>query len=121
MSKRSRNDSRRLRAVRGRKKVSGDSERPRLSIFLSNKQVYAQVINDVEGVTVVTASTLQPEIKKEAEGKSQTESAKLVGQSIAKKAADAGIKKLVFDKSGYKYAKKLGVLADAVRESGIDM
>lgn len=109
-----------MRQKRGRKKVSGTSERPRMSVFVSNKQVYAQIIDDSAGKTLVSASTLSPELKEQANGKATTEKAQLVGAAVAKLAKDAGIEKIVFDKSGYRYGKRMSAMADAARKGGLN-
>jgi len=116
---RTRQEARILRADRVRKKIGGTAERPRLCVFISNKQVYAQVIDDAAGSTLAAASTQSPSIKEEAKGKNMTEMAKLVGKSVAQAAMEKGVTTVVFDKSGYKYGKRLGALADAAREAGL--
>ena len=111
------------RAKRVRKKVSGTPERPRLRVFKSHKHVYAQLIVDppVGPSRIITgASSLSPEIREEAQGKPKTEKAKLVGQLIAKRALERGIKKVVFDRGGYKYHGVVKALADAAREAGLE-
>lgn len=112
MSKR---NSRRLRikaAVRGR--VFGTEERPRLSVFRSNKQIYAQVINDIEGRTIVDASSLKLDA-----AVSKKELASKVGEEIAKKAIDAGVSQVVFDRNGYLYHGRIKELAEAARNAGL--
>ena len=97
-----------------RKSVNGTAERPRLSVFRSNKQIYAQVINDLTGTTLVSASSLGMETmpKKEQAAK--------VGELVAKKAVDAGIEKVVFDRNGYLYHGRVKELADAARKGGLN-
>ncbi|MFW5755025.1 MAG: 50S ribosomal protein L18 [Tangfeifania sp.] len=97
--------------------ISGTAERPRLSVFRSNKQIYAQLIDDNNATTLVAASSKEKEIAS-AEGK-KSEKAAMVGKLIAKKALDAGYEKVVFDRSGYLYHGRVKQLADAAREGGL--
>ena len=101
-----------------RKKISGTSEKPRMSIFRSNKNIFVQVIDDVNGVTLAAASSLEKEIaeKKDATKK---EKAALVGKIVAEKASSAGVKEVVFDRGGYLYHGRIKSLADAARENGL--
>lgn len=101
-----------------RKNLSGTAERPRLAVFKSAKHIYAQMIDDVNGVTLASASTLSPELKDEKLS-GNVESAKKVGELLAKKAKKAKIEAVVFDRGGFVYHGKIAALADAVRESGI--
>ena len=102
---------------RVRKNVSGTPERPRLSVYRSNTGMYAQIINDEDGRTLVSASSLKD---KKANGIPKIEQAKLVGQAIAEKAKAAGIEMVVFDRSGYLYHGRVKALADAAREAGLN-
>lgn len=102
---------------RVRKVVSGTAERPRLSVFRSNKQIYAQLIDDISAVTLVSASSRDKEIA--AESGTKTEKAALVGKLIAKKAIEAGIETVVFDRNGYLYHGRVKQLADSAREGGL--
>jgi len=116
----SKNKERIGRHMRIRKKVSGTSERPRLSVFRSLKNIYAQIIDDAQGVTLVSASSLDPAIKEQTvnvDGKIQM--AKLVGQLVAKKAMEKNISTVVFDRGGYKYHGRVKSLADGAREQGL--
>lgn len=88
-------------------------------MFISNKQVYAQIIDDIAGKTLAASSTLNEDLREKAKGKSKTEMAKMVGARIAELAKEAGVSKVVFDKSGYKYGKRLSAIADAAREGGL--
>jgi len=108
------------RHKRVRKKVSGTPERPRLCVFRSLRHIYAQIIDDEHGVTLAAASTLSPEIRDKIKTGGNIEAAKLVGQLIAKKALEKGIKKVVFDRGGYKYHGRVKALADAAREAGLE-
>lgn len=112
----SKND-RRLRIKRRiRKIVTGTAEQPRLAVFRSNKEIYAQIINDTTGTTLVTASSKQKDIK--AKG-TKTEVAAIVGKAIAEKAMKAGIDKIAFDRGGYLYHGRVKALAEAAREGGL--
>ncbi|KAF5066598.1 50S ribosomal protein L18 [anaerobic digester metagenome] len=103
--------------LRIRKVVSGTPEQPRLTVFRSNKQIYAQIINDLEGKTLVSASSRTPEVSGTPMAK--IEQAKLVGQLIAKRAIEAGIQSVVFDRNGYLYHGRIKSLAEAAREGGL--
>lgn len=112
-----RQEARLRRHLRVRKKISGTSERPRLAIFRSEKNIYAQIIDDVSATTLVAASSLD----KEFEGVgSNKEAAKLVGQLIAKKALEKGIKVVVFDRGGFVYHGRIQNLAEGAREAGLE-
>ena len=100
-----------------RKIVSGDAQRPRLSIFRSNKQIYAQLIDDVTGRTIASAASSEKEIN--GKSKAKVDQAKLVGKAIAEKAATAGITSVVFDRGGYLYHGRVKSLAEAAREAGL--
>ena len=102
---------------RVRKHMAGTPERPRLSVFRSNTGMYAQIIDDEAGRTLVSASSLKD---KKANGMAKIEQAKLVGQAIAEKAKAAGIEKVVFDRNGYLYHGRVKALADAAREGGLN-
>lgn len=109
--------SRERRHVRVRRKVTGTSERPRLSVYRSEKNIYAQIIDDTKGITLVAASSLD----KEFEGSGyNVEAAKKVGEAVARKAKEAGIDKVVFDRGGYIYHGRVQALADGAREAGLE-
>ena len=112
-----RKESRVKRHLRVRKKVFGTVERPRLSVYRSEKNIYAQIIDDVNAVTLVSASTLDKDLNLKVGG--NKEAAKLVGELIAKKALDKGITEVVFDRGGYVYHGRVQVLADSAREAGL--
>ncbi len=114
-----RNKARLHRHKRVRGKISGTPEIPRLCVFRSNKYIYAQIIDDVEGVTLVSASSMEPELKADFPNGSNKEAAKAVGQLIGKKAVEKGISKVVFDRGGYLYHGRVKELADGARESGL--
>ena len=101
-----------------RNKVSGTAERPRLSVYRSLNNIFAQIIDDVKGVTLVSASTVEKEGK--VEKGSNVEAAKIIGERIAKKAIEKGIKSVVFDRSGYVYTGRVKAFADAAREAGLE-
>ena len=103
-----------------RSTIRGTAERPRLSIFKSNKHTYLQLINDRENLTLMSASTKSADLQKDLDGKSGVEAAKVVGAALAKAATDQGIKKVVFDRSGYKYHGIVKAAADSAREGGLD-
>ena len=116
VSKTNRELERTRRHARVRTKVSGTAERPRLCVFRSNSNIYAQVIDDVAGNTIVSASTLDKEVKTK---KSNVEAAKEVGAAIAKKAIEKGAETVVFDRSGYQYHGIIKEFAEAAREAGL--
>lgn len=113
---------RQIRHERLRKKLSGSTERPRLMIFRSSKHVYAQIIDDTQGRTLVAASTLDPELKPQLDGKStqDTAASELVGRTIAQRAMEKGITQVVFDRGGYKYHGRVKALAEAARTARPD-
>jgi large subunit ribosomal protein L18 len=113
------NVARKKRHTRVRKDISGTAERPRLNVFRSLKNIYAQIIDDTKGVTLVSASTLDKELKDIGYGGNK-EAAYEVGKLIAKKALDQGIKSVVFDRGGYLYHGRVARLADGAREGGLE-
>ncbi|NLY36690.1 MAG: 50S ribosomal protein L18 [Tissierellia bacterium] len=114
-----RNKSRLHRHKRVRGKISGTPEVPRLCVFRSNKYIYAQIIDDVQGTTLVSASSMDPEVKADFSTGANKEAAKAVGQLIGKKAMEKGITKIVFDRGGYIYHGRVKELAEGARESGL--
>ena len=115
----SRNSARLMRHARIRSKISGTSEVPRLSVFRSNKQIYAQIIDDEKKSTLVSASSLDKSLKLENGG--NVEAAKAVGKLLAEKAKKAKITKVVFDRGGYLYHGRVQALAEAARENGLEI
>jgi large subunit ribosomal protein L18 len=115
-----RNKKRKTRHLRVRKKVFGTAERPRLNVFRSAKNIYAQLIDDSIGHTVVSASTLDAEFKAKGVSGGTVEAARLVGELIAKRAIEKGYKHVVFDRGGYLYHGRVKALADGAREGGLD-
>ncbi|KGF09283.1 50S ribosomal protein L18 [Clostridiales bacterium S5-A14a] len=117
MSKNSRNDRRVKRHLRVRKNLIGTPEKPRLCVFRSNKNISAQIIDDVNGNTLVSASTLEKDLKGENGG--NKEAAKKVGELIAKRALDKGIENVAFDRGGFLYHGRVKELAEGAREAGL--
>lgn len=118
--KQDRNKARQTRQLRVRKTVHGTPERPRLNVFRSNQNIYAQVIDDTLGKTLAAASTLDPEVKGRIEGSGgNIDAAKIVGEVIAKRAQAAGVSQVVFDRAGFLYHGRVAALADAAREAGL--
>jgi len=120
-------EARLRRKKRIRKKIFGFPERPRVSVFRSHKHIYAQIINDVEGHTLVALSSLSPEVrtkveelKSKGEIKGKVDVARLVGRMLAEKAKEKGITKVVFDRGGYKYHGRVKALAEGLREGGLE-
>ena len=120
VSKVSRAKVRQEKHRRLRRHLSGTAQRPRLAVFRSNNHVYAQIIDDTVGKTLVSASTLQKDVKAELEKTNNVEAAACVGTVIAKRAIEAGITSVVFDRGGYIYQGKVQALADAAREAGLE-
>jgi len=108
------------RKKRIRRKVEGNEARPRLTVFRSDKHIYAQIINDVTGATLVSASTLSPEYREMEPIKVKVGAAKRVGELVAAKAIEKGIAKVVFDRNGFIYHGRIQALADAARQKGLD-
>ncbi|MBR5230949.1 MAG: 50S ribosomal protein L18 [Clostridia bacterium] len=118
--KRDRNEVRVIRHARVRKKISGTPEMPRLCVYRSNKYIYAQVIDDTKGITLVQASSLDAALKGQLEEVSKSEEAKLVGKLVAERAKQAGVNKVVFDRGGYVYTGRVAALAAGAREAGLE-
>lgn len=119
ITKPNKNKIRTKRHQRIRNKISGTPETPRLNVFRSNKQIYAQLIDDVNGVTLASASSLEGDLKAKCADVTKMEQAKLVGEAIAKKAIDKNIEVCVFDRAGYIYHGRVKALAEAAREAGL--
>ena len=117
ITKQDKNATRKKRHGRVRAKLSGTSARPRLNVFRSNQHIYAQVIDDTNGVTLASASTLDKELS--LESTSNIEAAQKVGELVAKRAVEKGITSIVFDRGGYLYHGRVQALADAARENGL--
>jgi large subunit ribosomal protein L18 len=112
--------ARQRRHARVRKHVQGTVERPRLCVFRSLKHIYAQVVDDTQQHTLISASTLDPEVQAAAAGKDKAGQAAVVGEVLAERAQAAGIKRVVFDRGGYRYHGRVKSLADAAREGGLE-
>jgi large subunit ribosomal protein L18 len=113
------NKKRQKRHMRLRNKIQGTPERPRLNIFRSSMNIYAQVIDDTQGFTIASASSKDKEIAEKVNGLNKTEAAKIVGQEVAKNAMEKGVETVIFDRGGYLYHGRVKSLADGARESGL--
>ncbi|RKX72553.1 50S ribosomal protein L18 [candidate division TA06 bacterium] len=100
--------------------LSGIQDKPRLVVFRSISNIYGQIIDDVKRITIVSSSSIDKDMKQKVKGKNKIEVSKIIGEAIAKKAIDKGIKKLVFDRGGYKYHGRIKSFAEACREAGLD-
>jgi len=114
-----RSKARQRRHLRVRKRIYGTADRPRLNVFRSLTEIYAQVINDDEGITLASASTIDQDLRSKVSGNAKTEQAKKVGELLAERAKSAGIDQVVFDRSGYRYIGRVKALADGAREGGL--
>ncbi len=115
-----RKKNRHKKHLRMKNKIKGTPERPRLTVFRSNTGINAQIIDDTKGYTIIAASNKDSELKSELQVGSNVEAAKKVGQLLAKKAVEKGIKKVIFDRNGYIYHGRVAALADGAREGGLD-
>ncbi|MEL7591873.1 MAG: 50S ribosomal protein L18 [Anaerolineaceae bacterium] len=120
MAKNNRTEARIHRHRRVRKFISGSATRPRLSVFRSLAEIYAQVIDDNAGVTLASASSIDHELREKLTGLKKVEQAKLVGELVAKRAKDKGITQVVFDRGGFRFGGRVKALADAAREAGLE-
>jgi large subunit ribosomal protein L18 len=120
MAKDARNQQRIRRHQRVRKKVAGTKDRPRLNVFRSLNQIYAQIIDDDLGHTLVAVSSLDGALSAQLKGKTKTDQARIVGEEIAKRAIKQGVKTIVFDRGGNRYHGRVRALADAAREGGLE-
>ena len=109
------------RQARIRKKIRGTSERPRLSVFRSARHVYAQIVDDAAGITLVTASTMEKTFKEQPKAVNKKSAATQIGKLIAQRALDKGIKKVVFDRNGFLYHGRIKALSDGAREGGLEL
>ncbi len=119
MAAKNRSVARIRRHARVRKNLAGTSERPRLNVFRSITEIYVQVIDDQSGRTLVAASSVDGELRKKMKDLNKTEQAKLVGQTVADRAKNKGIKSVVFDRGGFRYMGRVKALADGARENGL--
>jgi large subunit ribosomal protein L18 len=115
-----RNVLRQRRHQRARRRLTGSAARPRLSVFRSLKQIYAQLVDDESGRTLAAASTLDPEIRARVTGKKKAEAAAVVGEVLAQRARAKGVTAVVFDRAGYLYHGRVQALADAARKAGLE-
>lgn len=120
MAKKSRAAARKHRHIRVRKRLFGTPERPRLNIYRSLTGIYAQVIDDLAGQTLVSASSIDKEMRAKMKGLNKIEQAKAVGQEVAGRAKANGIKQVVFDRGGFRYMGRVKALAEGAREAGLD-
>ena len=120
MAKKTRAQSRQKRHKRVRGKVSGTSARPRLNVFRSLSSIYAQLIDDTAGRTLLSASSIDGELRTSLKGKNKTEQARLVGEAVAQRAQAKGIKQVVMDRGGFRYAGRIKALAEGARKEGLE-
>lgn len=120
ISKVDKNSVRKKRHVRTRRHIQGTAKRPRLNVYRSLNNIYAQVIDDEVGHTLAAASTLDAEIKGQLEGKNKKEAANLVGELVARRALDKGVKEVVFDRGGYLYTGRVAEVAEGARKAGLE-
>jgi len=120
IAKTDKNAVRKNRHNRTRDRIRGTAEKPRLNIYRSLNHIYAQVIDDVAGSTLVAASTLDAEIKSQLDGKTKKEAANLVGELVGRRALKKGVKQVVFDRGGYLYTGRVAEVAEGARKSGLD-
>lgn len=120
MARINRKKARIKRHQRVRKQLSGSPDRPRLAVFRSLTDIYAQVIDDEAGTTLVSASTIDKELRSQMAGKTKTEQARIVGETVANRAKDKGVSQVVFDRGGFKYIGRIKALADGAREGGLE-
>lgn len=120
MAEKSRSAARIRRHLRVRKSVFGTTERPRLNVFRSINEIYAQVIDDLDGNTLTSASSIDTDLRTKMAGLKKSEQAKLVGQTVAERAKSKGIDSVVFDRGGFRYTGRIKALADGAREGGLE-
>jgi large subunit ribosomal protein L18 len=120
MAKVNRNEARLRRHRRVRKSISGTPDCPRLNVFRSLEEIYAQVIDDEAGNTLAAASTIDREIRGQLDGKNKSDQARLVGEIVARRAKDKGVTRVVFDRGGYKYIGRVKALAEGARQGGLE-
>lgn len=120
MAKKSRNQARLKRHIRVRKKIFGTPERPRLNVYRSINEIYAQVIDDHSGTTLASASTVDSALRSSLKGKKRLEQAQIVGEELAKRAVEKGIRSVVMDRGGYYYTGRVKNLAEGARKGGLE-
>ncbi|MBK8618148.1 MAG: 50S ribosomal protein L18 [Anaerolineales bacterium] len=119
MAKKNRSLARERRHIRVRKTVVGSAARPRLNVFKSLSGIYAQIIDDNDGKTLISASTVDKELREQMKGMKKTEQAKAIGKAVAERAKSKGISSVVFDRGGFRYVGRVKALADGAREGGL--
>ena len=119
ISTKNKNKIRQGRHLRVRNKISGTAAKPRLNVYRSTCHIYAQIIDDVKGITIASASTMEKDVKAVVQGKTKKEAAAIVGESVAKRALAKGVKEVVFDRGGYIYTGRVEQLADGARKAGL--
>lgn len=119
ITKQDKNYLRQRRHARVRKSISGTAETPRLNVYRSLNHIYVQIIDDVKGVTIASASTMEKSVKGQVAGKTKTEAAKVVGVTAAERAKEKGVETVVFDRGGYLYTGRVKAVADGAREAGL--
>lgn len=119
MAKKTRAQARDSRHARVRKRLVGSPERPRLNVFKSLTSIYAQIIDDSQGNTLISASTVDKDLREQVKGMKKTEQAKAIGKAIAERAKSKGISSVVFDRGGFRYTGRVKALADGAREGGL--
>ena len=120
LKKRQRVDGRARRRRRIRKKISGSDQRPRLSVFRSNRHIYGQIVDDLNGVTIAAASSLDTDMQENLEGKDKMDRAKEIGRVLGARAKEKGVERVVFDRNGYLYHGRVAAVADGAREAGLN-
>jgi len=120
MATKTRSSQRQKRHLRVRSHLVGTTQRPRLNVFRSLEAIYAQLIDDGQGHTLVSASSIDGELRKEMKGKNKTEQARIVGEAVARRAQAKGIKQVVLDRGGFRYAGRVKALAEGARKEGLD-
>ncbi|MBS7307684.1 MAG: 50S ribosomal protein L18 [Eubacteriales bacterium] len=120
ISKIDKNSVRKARHYRTRRYIIGTEARPRLNVYRSLQHIYAQIIDDKNGVTLCASSTLDAEVKAQLEGKTKKEAAMIVGEVIGRRAKEKGVNQVVFDRGGYLYTGRVAALAEGARKSGLD-
>jgi large subunit ribosomal protein L18 len=120
LKKRQRVDGRSRRRRRIRKKISGSDQRPRLSVFRSNRHIYGQIVDDLNGVTIAAASSLDADMQENLEGKDKMDRAKEIGRVLGARAKEKGVERVVFDRNGYLYHGRVAAVADGAREAGLN-
>ncbi len=118
--KKSRSESRKRRHIRVRKRVRGTADRPRLNVYRSLAEIYAQVIDDEAGLTLAAASSIDQSLREQMDGLKKTEQANLVGKIVADRAKSKGVTSVIFDRGGYRYIGRVKALADGAREGGLE-